>query len=153
MKCGAALSGCCIASITPDTVRAMRRSLCAALAVAALAIVPGTAAAAATDGQWVAVSGTQSLVTLNEPSTFNTQERTIHTAPEGVKLDAPQWSPDGNRIVFAEGPRVLVWDLATLTVREVAPVGAAPTWMPGGQRIAFVRDGKILTRALDGSDE
>ena len=82
-----------------------------------LAAVPSAAAAAATDGQWVLIDqqpAGQTLVTLNPPSAGGEVGlRTLHTAPAGVALDAPQWSPDGNRIVFVEGGRLRLYDVAS----------------------------------------
>ena len=97
----------------------------------------------------------QRLVTINPPQHLAVPagERTIHTAPAGVRLDAPQFSPDGNKIVFAEGARILLYDLATMQVSEVAPRGSASSWAPDSRRVSFLRDGALLTRALDGSGE
>jgi hypothetical protein len=119
-------------------------------------------ASAATDGQWVVVSSagaSPSLVTLNPitRSDLARGERSIYTAPAGTRLAAPQWSPDGNRIVFAEATgaasRILVYDLASGRVNEVAPDGSSPAWSPDGTRIAFVRRGGVFTRLADGSGE
>lgn len=122
-----------------------------------LAAVPSAAAAAATDGQWVLIDqqpAGQTLVTLNPPSAGgDVGLRTLHTAPAGVALDAPQWSPDGNRIVFVEGARLRLYDLARGSVSDVAPEGTSPSWSADGTRIAFLRGGALLTRAPDGSGE
>jgi len=135
----------------------MRTIVCAALVAALLAAVPSAAAAAVTDGQWVLVDqqpAGQTLVTLNPPSAgSDVGLRTLHTAPAGVALEAPQWSPDGNRIVFVEGGRLRLYDVASGNVSEVAPEGTSPSWSPDGSRIAFLRGGALLTRALDGSGE
>ena len=96
----------------------------------------------------------QTLVTLNPPSAgSDVGLRTLHTAPAGVALEAPQWSPDGNRIVFVEGGRLRLYDVASGKVSEVAPEGTSPSWSPDGTRIAFLRGGALLTRAPDGSGE
>jgi hypothetical protein len=132
------------------------------LASAALFAAAAGPASAATDGQWVAIDsagGSQVLLTLNPitRSDVARAERPIYTAPAGARLAAPQWSPDGNRIVFAEAAgsasRILVYDLASARVTVVAPDGSAPTWSPDGSEIAFVRGGGVFTRLADGSGE
>ena len=64
-------------------------------------------AQAASNGQWVAVDGAgpaDALITLNTiiRDDLARGDRRIYTAPADHRIDAPQWSPDGNRIVFAE---------------------------------------------------
>ncbi len=141
--------------------RQVKRVAC--VVVAALASAAVTADAwAATNGQWVVVDSgdaSEALVTLN-PITrhdLGREERRIYSAPAGHALDAPQWSPSGNQIAFTErapgGSRVLVHDFTTGGLREVASDAAAPSWSADGTRVAFVRDGQLLTRRIDGSDE
>src|SRR5262245_14817911 len=104
----------------------MRRVTCAVLTAAVLTVAPA-AAQAAENGQWVAVAA-QSLVTFNPGGPLG--ERRIYTAPAGARLDAPQWSPDGNRIVFVEDSRVLVMEAAGGAVSEVASGAHATSWSP-----------------------
>ena len=108
-------------------------------------------AAAATDGQLVAIARTSSgdrLVTLNPDGTG------VRTILSGQRLSSPGWSPDGNRIVVADGHRVLVLDPATGQTQTVLDEqgAAAPTWAPDGRRIALLRGPDVLTIGADGSD-
>jgi hypothetical protein len=141
----------------PYRVRRMRRVACALASAALFAAAAAAPASAVTGGQWVAVDsagGSQALFTLNPTGAG---ERTIYAAPAGARLQAPQWSPDGNRIVFAEtagsASRVLVYDLASARATVVAPDGSAPTWASDGTRIAFVRGSGIFIRRIDGGGE
>src|SRR5262249_38487757 len=84
-------------------------------------------------------------------------EKRIYSAPAGEQIDAPQWSPDGNRIVFVQragaSSRILLLELASARVSEVASDGAAPSWAPDGSRIAFARGAGLFTGLADGSGE
>ncbi len=125
------------------------------LSAALLLVGAARASAATTNGQWVIVDhggSAEALTTLN-PITrtdLGRDERVLYTAAAGHHLQAPQWSADGNRIVFADDSQVLVYDLPSHTVATVS-AGTAPTWV--GSRVAFVRDGQLLTRRVDGGDE
>jgi Tol biopolymer transport system component len=108
-------------------------------------------ASAATDGQLLAVvrtSGGDRLIT------FNPDGSGIRTVLSGQRLSSPGWSPDGNRIVVADGHRVLVLELATGATRTVidAEGAAAPAWSPDGARLALLRGADPVTMRLDGSD-
>ncbi len=127
-----------------------------ALCAAALACTPA-AARAADNGQLVAVTAgetTDGLVTLNPDGSGL---KRIWTPTGQHVLRAPSWSPDGNRIVFADsgddGGRVLLYHLSSGQVTQVASGGAWPTWTPDGGRIAFVRGTQIVTRWPDGGGE
>jgi Tol biopolymer transport system component len=55
-------------------------------------------------------------------------------------------SPDGQRVVYADGSRLRIRDLATLESREIASAGQAglPVWSPDGRTVAFMVDGRSL---------
>jgi Tol biopolymer transport system component len=66
----------------------------------------------------------------------------------------PDWSPDGSRIVYASGRKLVVVNRDGTGARQIA-TGIKPTWSPDGRRIAFV---KVGVKGLwlvnpDGSDE
>ena len=139
----------------------MRRVICALVWAALFGAAAGEAGAA-TNGQWVVVDsagGSETLITLNPitRSDLGRGERRIYTAAADHQIDAPQWSPDGNRIAFAESApgdsRILVYDVASERVTEVAAAGAAPSWSADGTRLAFVRGSQLVTRLADGSGE
>jgi hypothetical protein len=108
-------------------------------------------AVAATDGQLVAIARTPAGDRL---IAFNPDGSGARTLLSGQRLSSPGWSPDGNRIVVADGHRVLVLDPATGATRTVVDeVGAAgPTWAPDGARLALLRGAGVVTIAIDGGD-
>lgn len=62
-------------------------------------------------------------------------------AVDRATLFRPTWSPDGQRLAYSDGLRLLVW-----TPGQGAPVvvpgtqdAVSPAWSPDGQRIAFTR--------------
>ncbi|MDA0181450.1 hypothetical protein OJ997_14190 [Solirubrobacter phytolaccae] len=127
----------------------MSRVSCAALVAAALAVVPGTAAAATTDGQIVTIARAgagEALVTYNVAGLSGR-----HELYAGGDLSAPQWSPDGNRILFAEGGTVKVYSAVSGEVTDFV-AGAAPTWTHDGAGITFVRGTQVVTRTLAGAE-
>jgi hypothetical protein len=73
----------------------------------------------------------------------------------------PEWSPDGNEIVYVRDRELRVFDLRTSRSRALP--GAVnprnPTWSPTGDRLAYVKmvsgngaDGEIWVIARDGSN-
>ena len=78
---------------------------------------------------------------------------------------APDWSPDGSRLAYADASEDAPWFLTVAAdgsdVRRAAPSrsGGArgglqgPSFSPGGTRLAYEWGGRIHTAALDGSDE
>lgn len=127
----------------------MIRRRWAAIAGALLAAVPGTATAATTDGQIVAIEkkagGGEALVTYNLPLSGR------HEVYAGGDLSAPQWSPDGNRILFAEGGTIKVYSAVSGQVADVV-AGSAPTWTDDGAGVTFVRGAQVITRTAAGAE-
>lgn len=79
----------------------------------------------------------------------------------GGRQTYPEWSPDGNEIVYVRDRELRVFDLRTSRSRPLS--GAVnprnPTWSPTGDRIAYVRmvsgngaDGEIWVIGRDGSN-
>jgi Tol biopolymer transport system component len=78
--------------------------------------------------------------------------------------DWPDWSPDGNAIVFQRGPNLYVIDAEGGGLRRItddengATPSARPTWSPDGRKIVFERQPKgeafmaIHTMDADGSE-
>src|SRR3954452_7579211 len=125
----------------------MRRVVCAA--VAALLWAAPASSAAVGDGQLAGVDVAGALVTFNADGSG---QRTVWSAP-GHVLASPRWSSDGNRILFSDDARVVVLDLASGRLTEVAADGVAPAWSPDGTRIVFHRGMDLVTRLPDGSGE
>src|SRR4051794_25192669 len=101
-------------------------------------------AAAATDGQLVAIARTPAGDRL---IAFNPDGGGLRTLLSGQRLSSPGWSPDGNRIAVVDGHRVLVLELATGATRTVLDEqgAAGPTWAPDGARVALLRGPDVLT--------
>ena len=115
----------------------MRRTAISVIAcLVALATVAAPAFAAPTNGMLAAVTDGK-LVTLN---TDGTGLRTIWTPPAG-EPSGLAWAPDGTRLAFSWGGKIVVYDLATATpmVVTAGPADTNPAWRADGRRIAFRR--------------
>lgn len=67
-----------------------------------------------------------------------------------------QWAPDGKSVLFASAGRILLYDLAARTTRELAPSKRGvldPKFSPDGARIAFVYQHDIWVVPVSGGEE
>lgn len=72
----------------------------------------------------------------------------------GHKVDAWWLSADGKRLLWTSGGRMYTAKPGAKTMDSLggAPLGA-PALSPDGGRVAFVRDGRVVVRSLEGSEE
>src|SRR5690349_7963366 len=118
----------------------MRRT---AITVIACLVALATAAAparAATNGMLAAATDGR-IVTLNPDGSGL---RTLWTAPAPGEITGLAWSPDGNKLAFAYGGKILVYDLPTakaltVTVPPPGAIDSTPAWRADGARIGFRR--------------
>ena len=71
---------------------------------------------------------------------------------------SPDWSPDGQKIVFYQDTSTKGLRIFTIrpdgTDRQlVVQDGKDPVWSPDGRKIAFTRDGHVYTVNSDGTGE
>jgi dipeptidyl aminopeptidase/acylaminoacyl peptidase len=104
-------------------------------------------------GGWIAFGGGASPgIKLVRPD--GTRLRRV-TAPARTFDEAPDWSPDGVRLVFARGTGVYTVRADGRRLRSVVRPSAhgadAPAWSPDGGRIAYAQLQSIRTVRPDGS--
>jgi hypothetical protein len=135
----------------------MRRTAITVIACLVAFATSAASAFAATNGMLAAVTDGK-VVTVNPDGSGL---RTIWTPPSAGELSGLAWSPDGNKLAFSWGGKIVVFDLpnSIATVLTI-PSGAADTnvaWRADGQWLAFRRvfeDGRQDTYnvAADGSE-
>ena len=86
---------------------------------------------------------------IENPSPFDPPVvHIIHNYPfqqlfdrERAFLFRPNWAPDGERLVFSDGLRILVWEIGAAAAKEIPGTddGMEPAWSPDGEWIAFSR--------------
>ena len=65
---------------------------------------------------------------------------------------APDWAPDGERLLYGKGGVLHIVDRDGSILAELA-AGGFPAWSPDGTRIVFVRDNDIWVVNADGTNE
>lgn len=108
--------------------------------------VRGTGSVAPVDDEpllRVAFEG-QELVPNQPVITYDIDFHPFHQVfnDEGSRIFRPSWAPDGERIVFSDGLRLLVWEVGSTDPPVPIPGtddGVHPAWSPDGSRIAFTR--------------
>src|SRR3954454_1339344 len=147
-----------------------RRSLCIALAFAAVLALPGSAGAvlSGTNGRIVFISGP---AFGNTPLFLRSVTSSTGGAPTSPALATglaaqhrhPSWSPDRTQIAFAEGAGgvfdIYVIDLTTPVpeVTNITNTGGVsedrPAWSPDGTRIAYETPTDIIVHPLAGGGD
>lgn len=104
-------------------------------------VTEGRAVSWSPDGQRLAVASIDTTSPDPAQTVFRGQvkvldrdgsnERVIHTSPDGWGISDVGWSPDGRRIAFNEWQPDAVSD--TARVRMVAPTGGSPTTLPNAR--------------------
>jgi len=59
-----------------------------------------------------------------------------------TNADSPDWSPNGNKVVFSNG-NIIIVDINTREINQLTNHGSDffPSWSPDGNRISFDRSG------------
>jgi Tol biopolymer transport system component len=58
---------------------------------------------------------------------------------EGIVVEGPVWSPDGNTIAFHSGSVIYTFPVGGGPMTQVVDDGSWPTWSPDGTRLAYAR--------------
>src|SRR3954453_5018069 len=115
----------------------MRRTAIAAIACfAALAAMVAPALAAPSNGMLAAVADGK-IVTLNPDGSGL---RTLWTPPSAGELTGLAWSPDGNKLAFSYGGRLVVYDLPAARLAQLPSASGRdvdPPWSTDGSRLGF----------------
>ena len=73
----------------------------------------------------------------------------------GESMDVPRYSPDGNKIAYADGTELRVYDIVTGASPQFAQ-GSLPVWSPSGEHLYFSILGSVsdgYSRPVDRSEE
>jgi hypothetical protein len=110
-------------------------------------IARGRDVSVSADGAWVAFVGTES----GNPELYVTRPGRppvrLTFTPRAAEV-APDWSPDGKRLVFERDGDLWITTLDRAQERLLARNGRDPAWSSHG-RIAFERDGWLWTTRVD----
>lgn len=113
-------------------------------------VAAGSAPAVSRDGAWVAfVSARDGNPELYVARPGRPPVRLSYTP--GAAESAPDWSPDGKRLVYASGGDLHVTTLDRARTRLLVRRGAAPAWSPDGRLVAFERDGDLWLVTASGA--
>src|SRR5690606_18364353 len=82
--------------------------------------------------------------------------RSVYSAPEGLQIGTPRWSPDGNQIAFSlsgSSGDIYVVNADGTEVRQLTVDGKSrfPSWSPDGARLGFEPDSMGTCRDGDGT--
>jgi hypothetical protein len=60
---------------------------------------------------------------------------------DGAEVFRPSWSPDGTRLVYSDGLRLLIWTVGSASAVAIPNTedGVWPAWAPSGDVIAFTK--------------
>ena len=82
--------------------------------------------------------------------------RSVYSAPEGLQIGTPRWSPDGNQIAFSlsgSSGDIYVVNADGTDVRQLTVDGKSrfPSWSPDGARLVFESDSMVTIINSDGT--
>jgi len=129
----------------------------------AMTAVPGAADAAAASRRapawaWLLVATAALLLGIGAGRLLRGPARSApavlrFTIPAAQLKGATRLSPDGLKVAYATGSRLMIRDLQRFESAEIPGTEGAtdPFWSPDGSQIGFARDGKIWISSLAGS--
>jgi Tol biopolymer transport system component len=92
-------------------------------------------------------SGNSGIYTINVDGR---DEKALTDSPDD---EFPDWSPDGQRIVFQGNGGIYVMNSDGTQRRKILPGSGDPAWSPDGNKILFVSGDGITTSNTDGSGQ